>query len=133
MTEQIDNKTEDIITREPEKEMNKKNPRKVAAGKKLAEYNKKHKRSKALKENENNDEVEETNTSWVPEMSIGTALSLVGISLTAVDLYFRWYRTKPTTTDTKPKMENTNDQEVMEKPKLHIPVPATPRGNVGME
>ena len=72
------------ITKEPEKVEKIKDPKKVAAGKRLAEYHKKAK--KAL-------ESAPTETTWMPDISLTTALSLVGITLTAVDLYFRWRKT----------------------------------------
>jgi hypothetical protein len=77
------------ITSEPKEVKKTKDPKKVAAGKRLAEYHKKAK--EALK----NKEPEEKSSSWMPEISFTTALSLVGITLTAVDLYFRWRKDKP--------------------------------------
>jgi hypothetical protein len=72
----------DQITKEPETALPQKDLKKVAAGKKLAEYHKKAKR--AL---EAETPTEEVGKSWVPEMSFATVLSLVGISLTVMDLY----------------------------------------------
>ena len=72
----------------PQKE---KDPKKVAAGKKLAEKNRQAKaalereikREIAEKENENS-------AGWLPEMSFQTVLSLVGVAYTAFELYQRF-------------------------------------------
>ena len=74
----------------PQKE---KDPKKVAAGKKLAEKNRQAKaalereikREIAEKEKEN-----ENSASWLPEMSFQTVLSLVGVAFTAFELYQRF-------------------------------------------
>ncbi|KAK3739427.1 hypothetical protein QZH41_004659 [Actinostola sp. cb2023] len=90
---------EDQITKEPETPIVKqKDPKKVAAGKKLAEYHKNAK--KALEKSEA--PIVETTNNWTP--SLTTTLTIVGIGLTALDLYFRWKKeapivaTTPTTT-----------------------------------
>ena len=72
-----------------------KDPKKVAAGKKLAEKNRKAKaalereikreREIAEKEQEN-----ENSAGWLPEMSFQTVLSIVGIAFTAFELYQRF-------------------------------------------
>ena len=74
----------------PQKE---KDPKKVAAGKKLAEKNRQAKaalereikREMAEKEKEN-----ENSAGWLPEMSFQTVLSLVGVVFTAFELYQRF-------------------------------------------
>ena len=74
----------------PQKE---KDPKKVAAGKKLAEKNRQAKaalereikREIAEKEKEN-----ESSAGWLPEMSFQTVLSLVGVAFTAFELYQRF-------------------------------------------
>ena len=74
----------------PQKE---KDPKKVAAGKKLAEKNRQakaalereKKREIAEKEKEN-----ENSAGWLPEMSFQTVLSLVGVAFTAFELYQRF-------------------------------------------
>ena len=74
----------------PQKE---KDPKKVAAGKKLAEKNRQAKaalereikREIAEKETEN-----ENSAGWLPEMSFQTVLSLVGVAFTAFELYQRF-------------------------------------------
>ena len=82
-----------------------KDPKKVAAGKKLAEYNKRAK--EALKEKMKRDaekatEPEERETGesqnsktftaegWIPEISFTTAISLVGIGLTAINMFMSY-------------------------------------------
>ena len=74
-----------------------KDPKKVAAGKKLAEKNRKAKaalerevkreREIAEKEKEN-----ENSAGWLPEMSFQTVLSIVGVAFTAFELYQRFRR-----------------------------------------
>ena len=74
----------------PQKE---KDPKKVAAGKKLAEKNRQAKaalereikREIAEKEKEN-----ENSAGWLPEMSFQTVLSIVGVAFTAFELYQRF-------------------------------------------
>ena len=74
----------------PQKE---KDPKKVAAGKKLAEKNRQAKaalereikREMVEKEKEN-----ENSAGWLPEMSFQTVLSLVGVVFTAFELYQRF-------------------------------------------
>ena len=74
----------------PQKE---KDPKKVAAGKKLAEKNRQAKaalereikREIAEKEKEN-----ENSAGWLPEMSFQTVLSLVGVAFSAFELYQRF-------------------------------------------
>ena len=74
----------------PQKE---KDPKKVAAGKKLAEKNRQAKaalereikREIAEKEKEN-----ENSAGWLPEMSFQTVLSLVGVAFTAFEPYQRF-------------------------------------------
>ena len=86
----------------PQKE---KDPKKVAAGKKLAEKNRQAKaalereikREIAEKEKEN-----ENSAGWLPEMSFQTVLSLVGVAFTAFELYQR-FRPKSSSPREEPK------------------------------
>ena len=74
-----------------------KDPKKVAAGKKLAEKNRqakaaldrevKREREMAKKEQEN-----ENSPGWLPEMSFQTVLLIVGIVFTAIELYQRFHQ-----------------------------------------
>ena len=86
----------------PQKE---KDPKKVAAGKKLAEKNRQAKaalereikREIAEKEKEN-----ENSAGWLPEMSFQTVLTIVGIAFTAFEMYHR-FRPKSSSPRAEPK------------------------------
>ena len=75
---------------EPVNKLKTKDPKKVAAGKKLAELNKKAKDALAREINREADPEDK----WLPELSFSTVLTVVGIGLTATDLFFRFYRSK---------------------------------------
>ena len=86
-----------------------KDPKKVAAGKRLAEYNKRAKealKDKMRREAEKATEPEEskdlTAVGWFPEISFTTAISLVGIVLTALNMFMS-YR-KDTEIDPPPRL-----------------------------
>ena len=70
-----------------------KDPKKVAAGKKLAELNKKEKDALA-REMKLEANSEDSGESWLPELSFSTVLTVVGIGLIAIDLIFRFYTSK---------------------------------------
>ena len=91
-TQANENQEEQITKPAPKvKPQKEKDPKKVAAGKKLAEKNRQAKaalereikREIAEKENENS-------AGWLPEMSFQTVLSLVGVAFTAFELYQRF-------------------------------------------
>ena len=93
-TEINENQEEQITKPAPKvKPQKEKDPKKVAAGKKLAEKNRQAKaalereikREIAEKEKEN-----ENSAGWLPEMSFQTVLSLVGVAFTAFELYQRF-------------------------------------------
>ena len=67
-----------------------KDPKKVAAGKKLAELNKKAKDAlvRIMKREADPED------KWLLELSFSTVLTVVDIGLTAADLFFRFYRSK---------------------------------------
>ena len=74
-----------------------KDPKKVAAGKRLAEYNKRAKealKEKMKREAEKATEPEEskdlTAVGWIPEISFTTAISIVGIGLTALNMFMSY-------------------------------------------
>ena len=75
----------------PQKE---KDPKKVAAGKKLAEKNR---QAKAALEREIKREIaekeqqDENSAGWLPEMSFQTVLSIVGVAFSAFEMYKRFY------------------------------------------
>ena len=97
------NKNQKLATQEEQitkpapkvKPQREKDPKKVAAGKKLAEKNRQAKaalereikREIAEKEQEN-----ENSAGWLPEMSFQTVLSIVGIAFTAFELYQRFHQ-----------------------------------------
>ena len=74
----------------PQKE---KDPKKVAAGKKLAEKNR---QAKAALEREIKREIaekeqqDENSAGWLPEMSFQTVLSIVGVAFSVFEMYKRF-------------------------------------------
>jgi len=90
------------ITKEPEEKIEKiKDPKKVAAGKRLAAANKKSKQT--LNE-------EQDNGSWLPDISFSTVVGLVGIGIAAVDLYYTFFPPE-TKVVYKPKLEPEEPQQ----------------------
>ena len=96
-----------------------KDPKKVAAGKKLAEYNKTEKEALAReikREAESSAEAEAEDSGeiseWLPSLQLSIVLTVAGIGLTAADLFFRFYQSKsePSLSDLAP---------------VHTAVPAT--------
>ena len=102
MSEEVEQITKTPVDSVKTKE---KDPKKVAAGKKLAEYNKRAKealKEKMKREAEKSQEEErETGESasaeqgsrrdgWIPEISFTTAISLVGIGLTAINMFISY-------------------------------------------
>ena len=91
----------------PQKE---KDPKKVAAGKKLAEKNRQAKaalereikREIAEKEKEN-----ENSAGWLPEMSFQTVLSIVGVAFSAFELY-KHFRPKSSSPREEPKQSDSD-------------------------
>ena len=91
----------------PQKE---KDPKKVAAGKKLAEKNRQAKaalereikREIAEKEKEN-----ENSAGWLPEMSFQTVLSIVGVAFSAFEMYKR-FRPKSSSPRAEPKQSDSD-------------------------
>ena len=97
-----------------------KDPKKVAAGKRLAEYNKRAK--EALKEKMKRDAERETGESsdaeqgsrmegWIPEISFTTAISLVGIGLTVINMYMSYRKD----TEIDPPIREHNFETVREQ------------------
>ena len=108
-----------------------KDPKKVAAGKKLAEYNKRAKEAlkEKIKREAEKEEVRETGESaisegWIPEVSFTTAISLVGIGLTVINLFMSYRKdtkVEPPLTEPPPIREPCS---VIERPQQSkIPVP----------
>ena len=105
-----------------------KDPKKVAAGKKLAEYNRRAK--EALKEKMKRDAEKEEDretgeihsnaleVGWIPEISFTTAISLVGIGLTAINMFMSYRKDDP------PQVRLTEPPPAIERPQpSKIPVP----------
>ena len=98
-----------------------KDPKKVAAGKKLAEYNKRAKealKEKMKREAEKSQEEErETGESaisegWIPEISFTTAISLVGIGLTALNMFMSYRKDDPPLTEPPPAIERPQQSKI---------------------
>ena len=102
-----------------------KDPKKVAAGKRLAEYNKRAKealKEKMKREAEKATEPEERETGesqnsknltaegWIPEISFTTAISLVGFGLAAINMFMS-YR-KDTKVDPPPAIERPQQSKI---------------------
>ena len=93
----------------PQKE---KDPKKVAAGKKLAEKNR---QAKAALEREIKREIaekeqqDENSAGWLPEMSFQTVLSIVGVAFSAFEMYKR-FRPKVSSPRAEPK-QSGGDRE----------------------
>ena len=133
--------TEDVehITKTPAVENVKtkeKDPKKVAAGKKLAEYNRRAKealKEKMKREAEKATEPEERETGesadaggWIPEISFTTAISLVGIGLTALNMFMSYRKDTKVLSRDKSLSEPplTEPPPVIERPQQSkIPVP----------
>ena len=114
----------------PQKE---KDPKKVAAGKKLAEKNRQAKaalerelkREIAEREQEN-----ENSEGWLPEMSFQTVLSIVGIAFTAFELYQRFHRKESSVSvqsPISPREEPKQSVAKLEAPTRVEPTSETPR------
>ena len=90
----------------PQKE---KDPKKVAAGKKLAEKNR---QAKAALEREIKREIaekeqqDENSAGWLPEMSFQTVLSIVGVAFSAFELY-KHFRPKVSSPQAEPKQSDS--------------------------
>ena len=107
----------------PQKE---KDPKKVAAGKKLAEKNRQAKaalereikREIAEKEKEN-----ENSAGWLPEMSFQTVLSIVGVAFSAFELYKRFHP-KSSSPREEPK-QSDRDRESGEAARAKLRAPSS--------
>ena len=102
-----------------------KDPKKVAAGKRLAEYNKRAKealKEKMRREDEKEEEREtgESAIGWIPEVSFTTAISLVGIGLTAINMFMSYKKGEIA----PPRLPESPIREQIERPQpSKIPVP----------
>ena len=108
-----------------------KDPKKVAAGKRLAEYNKRAKealKEKIKREAEKATEPEErdeqsknlTAEGWIPEISFATAISLVGFGLAAINLFMSYRKGEIA----PPRLPESPIRKKIERPQpSKIPVP----------
>ena len=105
-----------------------KDPKKVAAGKRLAEYNKRAK--EALKEKMRREAEIETGESqnskditaegWIPEISFTTAIPIVCIGLTAINMFMSYRKGEIA----PPRLPESPIREQIERPQpSKIPVP----------
>lgn len=102
-----------------------KDPEKVAAGKKLVEYNQGAKealqRERERESQRESQSEKKESQSWLPELSFTTVISLVGIGLTLVDLYYRYK--VPSYKEPDPCQNQIKENEVKENEhKSRIPV-----------
>ena len=134
MSEEVEQITKTPITESVKKE---KDPKKVAAGKKLAEYNRRAKealKEKMKREAEKAQEEEERETGesaiaeqgspmggWIPEISFTTAISLVGIGLTALNMFMS--NKKDTPSDPPPRLPEPTLSEPLKPQPSKIPLP----------
>ena len=114
-----------------------KDPKKVAAGKKLAEYNMKAREAYVREKNreaemkrksvdtssapEGADEV--STESWIPELSFSTVLSLVGLGFTAFQLYMTYGRRSNEVFDWQPVTTVFNREPAATSSKIPVPIP----------
>lgn len=95
-----DDKDLEQITKVPEELKNEpkkkdKDPKKVAAGKKLAEYNRKAKEAMEREmKREANEKSDEDDNGWIPEISFSTVISLVGVGLTVLNMFWLNYKNR---------------------------------------
>jgi len=117
-----------------------KDPKKVAAGKKLAEYNRKAKEALAREmKREAETPPEEptdggTNESraWIPELSFTTVLSLVGIGFTALDMYMRFYKKKEGEQSKNNSEQSKNNSEQSKTSTQPTKIPVATKPKIGM-
>ena len=108
------------ITKEPEVVKKIKDPKKVAAGKRLAEY---HKKAKNALQKEKKQE------SWMSGISLTTGISIVSTTIAAVSLYYQWKSSKRGSRTSMPeeKPEKEPEEIEVEEPKKK------PKRKIGME
>ena len=111
-----DNIDNEQITKAPDAKTTSKNKdlKKVAAGKKLAELNKKAIDALAREMKREADPEDK----WLPELSFSTVLTVVGIGLTAADLFFGFYRSKTPVTPVHMVSEPAPQQKACGGPRI---------------
>ena len=133
-TEQI-TKPEETKSSTPQRE---KDPKKVAAGKRLAEYNRMHReayeREKKREESKNLEVVKEEESTpedgqtWIPELSFSTVISIIGVAIAAIDLYMRYRRSSEDHFDWQP-VTTVISREPPKQTTSKIPVPIPTQSN----
>ncbi len=117
-----------------------KDPKKVAAGKRLAEYNRKAKEALAREMKreaetrpKDSTQVDEQGSSqaWIPELSFTTVLSLVGIGFTAVDMIMRYYKNRVVDLSHVPTHVPASFKEPLPS-KISVPQATKPTPKIGM-
>ena len=117
-----------VPTTPPEK-IKVKDPKKIAAGKKLAAYNKKAKAKQKLIQDEEvvEEDNSEKNYAW-PEIGITSLIAIVGLGLSGIDLFFR-YKNQYQKEDSENKNENSEsylrrmhneDDEIYKKKEIYV-------------
>ena len=137
MSEEVEQITADPKPENKDNRKKDKDPKKVAAGKKLAEYNKKAKEALAreMKREQEDDPVpagrvaNDEAKSWLPELSFTTVLSVIGLGFTAFDLFMRYKE--------KARVEYSNRiPDLSQVPQIpqpaKIPIHVTPK-SLGMD
>ena len=114
------------ITKTPLQESVKKekDPKKVAAGKKLAEHNRRAKEAlkREMQREAEKSQEEETGESqgWFPEISFTTAISLVGIGLTAINMFMS-YNKRPDPPPRLPEPQLPSEPQRPQPSKIPLP------------
>ena len=129
MSDDIGSEVEKITETPLQESVKKENdPKKVAAGKKLAEHNRRAKEAlkREMKREAEKEEERETGESqacsrrgWFPELSFTTAVSLVGIGLTTINMFMS-YRTPKVVSEPPPAIASGAGAS-------KIPIPITPK------
>ena len=104
--------------------------KKVAAGKKLAEKNRKAKEAlerevKREREIAEREKENENSAGWLPEMTFQTVLSIVGIAFTAFELYQR-FRQKSSSVSVQSTISPREEPKQSEAPTSEAPTSEAP-------
>ena len=131
------------ITKDPCDESTKspkqKDPKKVAAGKKLAESNKKArealaremKREAEMKGEPVDDSDSSESEGWIPELSFSNVLTIIGLGFTAFNAYMMYRKRPDEVFDWQPVTTVMPSKEPTPS-KIPVPVPARDSPKIGM-
>ena len=132
MTEEVvEQITIDPPTTKNKKSVKEKDPKKVAAGKAMAEKNrlarealaremKREKEQAEIKQEENSNQESEPKA-WLPELSFTTVLSIFGIGFTAFDMFMRYYKNRIPDLSQVPTKVPPSNIPVPQPPPTQIP------------